>query len=173
MSYSFFVLPKHFIKMRENIFKRMQEEKLLTSCMHSIKNPTLQHWIDITCSPKGWLLCCVPADAKTHDVSQLCGIAWLEPWQGQAWLFDFTAFRKYFAHATTMSKAALNWTFKHAKCQSIVGICPVSNAHAWRLAPKAGFNIITQVPGACFNARLNIYEDGVLVMATKSSISDF
>ncbi len=171
MNYTFFVLPHNHHKMHEEIFYRMQREGLLKACMHSIKEPTLEHWLDITAAHKGWLLCCMPSDSLEHNTDLLYAVAWLSPWRGQTWTFDFTAFRKHFHKAPSMSKAALKWIFDHAPCHSVVGLCALSNRHAWRLAPKAGFNIIGKIPRACFNASRNSYEDAMLVLATKEDLS--
>ncbi len=170
MSYTFFVLPKDFTKMRGEIFTRMQEEGLLNACMHSFDNPTKQDWLKITAPHKGWLLCCAPKNTGTHTAANLCGVAWLEPWRGQVWTLDFTVFRAHFAEFAAMSRATLEWIFTHAPCQSIVGLCAKSNAHAWRLAPKTDFKILGKIPGACLRAKRNIYEDGILGLATKEDV---
>ncbi len=169
MNYSFFVLPKHKKKLREEIFLRMQDEGLLNACMHAIANPNKEQWLKLTQPHKGWLLCCVQDDAHEHCVENLCGVAWLAPWRGQAWTMDFTVFRKHFKQATGMSKAALNWIFEHAPCESVLGLCAHSNAHAWRLAEQAGFKVLGNIPGACFQARRDVFEDAVLTMATKKN----
>ncbi len=167
MSYNFFALPNHYTQMRTEIFLRMQKEGLVSASMHGEVNPTLVRWLEITDPHKGWLLCCVPSSATQHTVDILCGVAWLEPWRGRVWSFDFTAFRPHFNEAPNMSKQALIWIFEHAPCDSIIGICPVSNAHAWRLAPKSGFEIVGKIPNACLQAKRNKYEDGILVLACK------
>ncbi len=171
MSYTFFVLPKNYEKMREEIFIRMQDEKLLGACMHSVKNPSIDKWLDISAPHKGWLLCCVANHAKQHTTNDLCGIAWFEPWHGRTWKFDFTAFRAHFSQAPIMSKGALAWMFEHAPCDSVIGLCPVSNAHAWRLASRSGFETLGKIPNACFQARKSQYEDGIFVLASKQSFT--
>ncbi len=168
MSYTFFVLPESFDELRVEIFLRMQEERLLASCMHSYKNPTVQDWMSLTDPSKAWLLCCVPCCEKVHDTKSLCAVALLTPWRGRAWTFDFTVFRQHFANAASMSMAMLKWVFENAPCESLVGLCAKSNTHAWRLAKKAGFNNLGNVAGACFQAKRNVYEDAVLVLAKKS-----
>ncbi len=169
MSYSFFVLPNKHELSRHKIFMRIQEEKLTTFCMHSEKNPTLERWLEITDPSKGWLLCCVPKNMELHTVDTLCAIAWITPWRGRIWTFDFTVFRPYFSKAPHMSKAALAWIFTHAPCDNLMGICPISNAHAWRIATQSGFEILGKLHNACFHTKRSTYEDGVLVIASKKN----
>ncbi len=170
MSYTFFVLPEGLRQMRVDIFTRMQKEGLLNACMHSFHNPSEDDWLKITTPHQGWLLCCVPSHITEYNANSLCGVAWLEPWRGQVWTFDFTVFRAHFTSALYLSKAALKWIFLHAPCQSLVGLCAASNIHAWRLAHMAGFCNLGRIPGACLQARRNVYEDGVLVVATKENM---
>ncbi len=175
MKYIYAVAPQEgavSIQFRETLFQRMQEEGLLPYAMHAYTHPTKEDWLALTNPQKGWLLCC-SADEKSHmQAENVRGIAWLAPWQGRVWTFDFTAFREHFSEAVPMSKGALRWIFANVPCDSVMGISARSNRHAWRLAQRAGFQVLGEVEGACYMARKYRYEAGVLVMATRSAFTD-
>ncbi len=172
MEYAYFIVPneaKLAYAMRKALFERMQEEGLLPFTMHAYVNPRLEDWLNITQEHKGHILCCVQKGSAWDDVRQIRAMAWISPWQGRVWTFDFTVFRAHFTEAAAMSRGALQWIFSHLPCDSVLGISAQSNRHAWRLAQAAGFEVLGKVPGACYKARNYSYEDGVLVQATRQA----
>ncbi len=52
-----------------------------------------------------------------------------------------------------------------------MGICPLPNRHAWRLAEACGFRVLARLPRACFYARKGNYVDGVLVLCTREDLN--
>ncbi len=171
MKYRYEVVPEDTpfsIELREALFTRMQEEGLLPYTMHAFHAPTKDDWLELTQPHKGWLLCCVAEGEQCITVNNIRGMAWLTPWQGRVWSFDFTAFRAHFAEAVGMSRGALKWMFTHAPCDSVLGISAMSNRHAWRLAQKAGFDVLGTIEGACYMAKKYSYEPGVMVVASRS-----
>ncbi len=154
--------------LRTALFWRMQSEGLLSSALHSFIKPTLADWLELTKEGNGWLLCCTCKNAPIDEQSlqDVRAIAWLSPICGKLWSFDFTVFRAHFSEAVAMSQGALRFIFSHDECHSLLGICAKSNRHAWQLAQKAGFSTIGSVPKACYFAKKERFEDGILVMAS-------
>ncbi len=172
MPYQYFTLPLEeplFTNLRTKLFARMQEEGLLPFTMHAYACPLLQDWLELTQANKGCILCAVPKGKEKHKEENICGMALLSPKQGRVWSFDFTVFRAHFREAIALSRGALQWMFTHLPCDAVMGISAKSNAHAWRLAEKAGFRVLGAVPGACYMARRFTYEEGILVLATRQT----
>ncbi len=168
MPYEYFALPQEECisrSLRTKLFERMQKEGLLPFTMHAYANPTLEDWLELTHPQKGCLISAVPK-GKERLCENMCAMALLTPLQGRLWSFDFTVFREHFSKAIPLSRGALPWIFAHLPCDALMGLSAKSNAHAWRLAQKAGFTILGHVPGACYMAKKFCYEEGVLVLAT-------
>ncbi len=169
--YTYFVLDHTETYLRHELFYRMEKEKLLGAAMHAFVAPTLQDWCHLIDAEKTVLLCAAQTCDMHKDTHTVCdvhavqGMALLQYWRGQVWTFDFVVFRDHFKDAVPMGQGALAWAFAHLPCQSIVGFCANSNRHAWRLAERTGFSVLGRVPGACYTARRQEYEDGVFVMA--------
>ena len=98
-----------------------------------------------------------------------CGLFTRQPYR--VWHFDFTAFRAGFAVAAEQARGGFQWAFDHLDCTSIMGVCPLPNRHAWRLAEACGFRVLARLPEACFYARKGNYVDGVLVLCTRLSLT--
>ncbi len=152
--------------LREQLFFRMQKEGLLPFAMHGHKSPCLQDWLELCKQDNTHLLCCHAENSSGIQAQNIRGMALISPWHGKVWRFEFTAFKAHFKEATGMSKAALTWVFSHLPCDALMGLCPLSNRHAWRLAEKSGFQVLGQLPNACYVARRNAYEDAIMVLAT-------
>ncbi len=170
MDYAYFILPQEQVNatpLREALFARMQEEKLLRTAMHAYHNPCLQDWLTLSQSPQSLILCCMAQEHDQGDVQKVRGMALLSPWQGRVWSFDFTAFRAHFPEAASMCRGGLQWIFDNLPCDSVMGLSAISNRHAWRLAEQSGFSVLGTVPGACYVARKYQYQDGVLVLAKR------
>ncbi len=171
MSYSYFVTPHGeplSTDFREKLFLRMQDEGLLPFTMHAFACPSKEDWLALTVAQKGWLVCCVQ-QGDEFLAENVCGMAMFVPWQGRVWSFEFTAFREHFSEAVAMSRGVLQWIFANAPCDTVLGLSALSNRHAWRLARQAGFEVLGHVEGACYMARRCAYEEGVLVMAKRST----
>ncbi len=193
MPYEYFIITDAMhdhdgIPLRTALFRRMQQEGLLPFAMHAYAKPQLEDWLQSTASQRGWLLCC-HKKGSPQDLAHIQAMAFFAPlpWGygngdhknnaqekthkeltgTRVWTFDFTAFRSYFSEAAAMSRKGLQWFFAHAPCDTVLGLCAKSNRHAWRLAQKAGFTTLGQLPGACFVGRKNTHEAGILVAATR------
>ncbi len=187
MSYQYFVVTENMfttygMPLRTALFQRMQEENLLHVTMYAYETPSLEHWLEITQAQRGWLLCCAKGEiygAKGYHLDNIQAMAFIAPlaWgQGnkghRVWTFDFTVFRAHFKEAVTMSQGALAWIFSHVPCDSLLGLCAQSNRHAWRLSESAGFQVLGNVPGACFIGKKRGYEAAMLVMATRQGVQE-
>lgn len=152
---------------RDAVFTRMQAQGLLPSAMSAISEPTLEAWRELTAPHRAWLVCAQTLEPQP----ELLGAALLTPWRHRVWEFDFTVFRPHFALAPLLARGVQAWAWEHAPCDSLMGLCPAPNRHAWRLAEAAGFTVLGRVPGACFVARgrqgQGKYVDGVLVCAQR------
>ncbi len=155
----------------EQLFFRMQEEGLLPFAMHGHSNPCLQDWLELSEAEHTHLLCCHASTSSNIQAKDIRGMALISPWHGRVWRFEFTAFKEHFKEATSMSQAALAWVFTHVACDALMGLCPLSNRHAWKLAEKSGFQVLGTLPGACYVARRKNYEDAVMVLATRQGIT--
>lgn len=140
---------------RDEPFHRMAAEGLLGCAMYAFAAPCLEDWRAVTA--RGLLLRCEEPGGR------LLGCGLFSPWRGNLLEFDFTAFRASARLAPLMARGAFAWIFRHLACAGIVGICPLPNRHAWRLAEACGFRVLGRLPGACFYARKGRYVDGVLV----------
>lgn len=152
------------------VFARMVRERLTASCMYAFARPRLDDWLGIVARARaagGLLLGCRHAAG-----GELLAVGLFTPFFGQAWLFDFTVFRAHFREAVSMSRGGFAWLFAEKKATAIVGITPVSNRHALRLAEVCGFHVLGRIPGACRLARLHRNVDGVLVMCTPENLKE-
>ncbi len=187
MPYQYFVVAEDMftaygMPLRTALFQRMQKENLLHVTMYAYENPSLEHWLEITQSQRGWLLCCAKGNVKGSEgyhLDNIQAMAFLAPlpWgQGnkghRVWTFDFTVFRAHFKEAVAMSQGALAWIFSHVPCDSLLGLCAQSNRHAWRLSESAGFQILGHIPGACLVGKKGSYEAAILVIATRLGVQN-
>lgn len=182
---------------RDALFFRMREEGLTPCAMYACQRPNLRRWRDITRPRRGLLLVCEQADAPPSAAGQspaaLPATSPLRPsdsaasplpdtggilaaglfsgWRGQVAEFDFTVFRQHFSQAVPIALGAFQWMFAHTDISAIMGLCPVSNAHAWRLAAACGFRELARLPRACWLARRRRHVDGVLVCCTPDSLA--
>ena len=145
---------------RDEPFHRMRQEGLLGCAMYAFAAPTLEDWRRVTA--RGLLLRCEDAAGRLLA----CGL--FTPWRGNLLEFDFTAFRESARLAPAMARGGFAWIFGHTACAGIVGLCPVPNRHAWRLAEACGFRVLGRLPGACFYARKGRHVDGVLVALSRA-----
>lgn len=156
---SFVYRPAVTAAERDEPFLRMEREGLLSCAMYALAAPTLEDWRRITA--QGLLLRCEDAAGRLLA----CGL--FAPWRGNLLEFDFTAFRESARLAPLMARGGFAWIFGHMACAGIMGICPVPNRHAWRLAEACGFRVLGRLPGACFYARKGRHVDGVLVVLSR------
>ncbi len=182
---------------RDAVFERMQAEGLTACAMSSIANPTLAQWQAITAPQRGVLLGCYrapqgdtafrriasQAEAETSKKSlghahrhppheaPLLACAMFSPRRGRVWEFDFTTFRLAASQAVPMAREGLDWAFNNLDCSAVMGLCPVPNRHAWRLAEACGFRVLGRLPHACLYARKQAWVDGVLVLCTPQDIA--
>lgn len=138
---------------RDGPFLQMQRQGLLACAMYAFARPTLKDWRCIIA--KGLLLRC--EDHSGH----LLAVGLFTPKPDKLLQFDFTAFRESFALAPRMARGAFGWIFRELDCAGIVGICPLPNRHAWRLAETCGFRVLGRSAGACFYARKGRHVDGI------------
>ncbi|MDO5483514.1 MAG: GNAT family protein, partial [Desulfovibrionaceae bacterium] len=94
-----------------------------------------------------------------------CGL--FSPWRGALLEFDFTTFRATAPLAVDMARQGFAWLFARVDCAGLVGICPLPNRHAWRLAEACGFQRLARLPRACFYARKGQHVDGLLFLLTR------
>lgn len=152
---------------RDDPYHRMVAEGTLACAMSAFAAPTLEDWRRISDPAHCWMLRC--EDAETRD---LLGVGLFTPWRWRVWEFDFTAFRPAFAHGVAMARGGFQWMFDHAPCDSIFGLCPVPNRHAWRLAEAAGFTVLGRIEGACKWARTDSIVPGVMVVVTRDTLNN-
>ena len=151
---------------RDEPYLRMRDEGLLACAMSAFAKPALSDWRRITAPGKGFLLCCEDQSGQLLG----CGLFTRQPYR--VWQFDFTAFRAGFAVAAEQARGGFQWAFDHLDCTSIMGVCPLPNRHAWRLASACGFRVLARLPEACFYARKGKYVDGVLVLCTPENLKE-
>lgn len=152
-------------RMRTALFLQMEEEGLLPFAMSAWEKPTLNDWLALTAARSGAsvLLRCEDESGRILG----CALFTRQPYR--VWHFDFTAFRAGFCAAVQQARGGLAWMFGRQDCTSIMGVCPLPNRHAWRLAEACGFRILARLPRACFYARKGTYVDGVLVLCTREA----
>lgn len=152
---------------RAALFRQMEAEGLLPFAMSSRAKPDLADWLALTACRDGMvLLCC---EDETGQILG-CGLFTRQPYR--VWHFDFTAFRAGFAVAEEQARGGFQWAFDHLDCTSIMGVCPLPNRHAWKLAEACGFRVLARLPKACFYARKGNYVDGVLVLCTAETLKE-
>lgn len=182
---------------RDALFFRMREEGLTPCAMYACQRPSLRRWRHITRPRHGLLLVCEqatatpsaalpapaaapaapvlrPADSAAPslpDTDGILAVGLFSGWRGQVAEFDFTVFRQHFSRAVPIARGAFQWMFAHTDVSAIMGLCPVSNAHAWRLATACGFRELARLPRACWLARPRRHVDGVLVCCTPDSLA--
>lgn len=156
----------HAQDLRDEAYHRMSIEGLLPYAMSALANPTLDDWRRLSDPAHCWMLRC-----EHSATGELCGVGLFTPWRGRVWEFDFTAYRPAFAYAVAMARGAFAWIFAHAPCDSIMGLCPTFNRHAWKLANACGFQVLGRVPGACYSARHGRYVDAVFVIVTPQTLT--
>lgn len=148
------------------IYRQMKAEGLLPWAMSSITTPSLAYWLALTARRDGVvLLRCEDEAGRILG----CGLFTRQP--HRVWQFDFTAFRAGFAVAVEQARGGFQWAFDHLDCTSIMGVCPLPNRHAWKLAEACGFRVLARLPEACFYARKQKHVDGVLVLCTRRSLA--
>lgn len=152
---------------RDEPFHRMRREGLLPFAMSAFAAPTLEDWRRVSDPAGCWMLRCEDAESGA-----LLGVGLFTPWRWKVWEFDFTAFRPAFDRAVDMARGGFAWMFAHAPCDSIIGICPVPNRPAWRLAEACGFTVLGRVPGACHWARTDSIVPGVMVVVTPHTLNN-
>lgn len=162
--FTYSVPPVGAQNLRDEPFYRMREQGLLPFAMSAYPQPTLDDWRSVSDPARAWMLRCEDAQGT------LCGVGVFTPWRGRAWEFDFTAFRHAFAHAVVMARGAFAWMFAYAPCDSIIGICPAPNRHAWRLAEACGFAVLGRLAGACLWGRTQRAVDGVFCVCTPHNL---
>lgn len=151
---------------RTALFQLMQGEGLLACAMSAWKKPTLKDWLTLTSRRDGVVL--LRCEDEAEQILG-CGLFTRQPYR--VWHFDFTAFRAGFAVAAEQARGGFQWAFDHLDCTSIMGVCPLPNRHAWRLAEACGFRVLARLPKACFYARKGNYVDGILVLCTKEDLN--
>ncbi|WP_300802307.1 hypothetical protein [uncultured Desulfovibrio sp.] len=182
---------------RDALFFRMREEGLTPCAMYACQRPSLSRWRHITRPRHGLLLVCEQAAATPSaavsapaaapaapvlrpsdsaapplpDTDGILAVGLFSGWRGQVAEFDFTVFRRHFSQAVPIARGAFQWMFAQTDVSAIMGLCPVSNAHAWRLATACGFRELARLPRACWLARRRRHVDGVLVCCTPDSLA--
>lgn len=175
---------------RDALFFRMRAEGLLPCAMYACARPDLRRWRTLTRPRRGLLLVCEqtdappvsllpsgprPADSQSPplpDVSAVRAVGLFSGWRGKVAEFDFTVFRAHFREAVPIARGAFRWMFAQTDVSAIMGLCPVSNAHAWRLARACGFRELARLPAACRLARRDRHVDGVLLCCTPDSLAE-
>lgn len=151
---------------RTALFHLMQGEGLLAWAMSAWAKPTLKDWLALTTRRDGVVL--LRCEDESGQILG-CGLFTRQPYR--VWQFDFAAFRAGFHCAVDQARGGFHWAFDHLDCTSIMGVCPLPNRHAWRLAEDCGFRVLARLPEACFHARKQKYVDGVLVLCTRQSLA--
>ena len=152
---------------RTALFQLMKGEGLLPCAMSAWAKPTLKDWLTLTTRRDGVvLLRCEDAAGEILG----CGLFTRQPYR--VWHFDFTAFRAGFSVAAEQARGGFRWVFEHLDCTSIMGVCPLPNRHAWKLAGSCGFRVLARLPEACFYARKGKYVDGILVLCTADDLDE-
>lgn len=154
---------------RAALFRQMEAEGLLPFAMSARAKPTLRDWLALTEQGAARrdgvaLLRCEDAAGEILG----CGLFTRQPYR--VWHFDFTAFRAGFSVAAEQARGGFRWVFEHLDCTSIMGVCPLPNRHAWKLAGSCGFRVLARLPEACFYARKGKYVDGILVFCTADDL---
>ena len=173
---------------RDALFFRMRDEGLLPWAMYALARPGLRHWRRLTQPRQGLLLVCEASTAATPpargtalgdsaappltDTRAIRAMGLFSGWRGRVAEFDFTVFRPHFSEAVPMALGAFHWMFSHTRVSAIMGLCPASNRHAWRLATACGFRLLARLPQACHLARRHCHVDGMLVCCTPDSLKN-
>ena len=147
---------------RDAPFFKMAHEGLLPWAMSAHAAPGLDDWRRVTA--RGVLLRCHNPDGD------LLGCGHFTPLRGLVWEFDFTAFRAGFHLAPAMARGAFARMFERHGAGAIVGITPARFRHAWQLAEACGFTRAARLPGACWLARKQRFEDGVMLVCTPETL---
>ena len=152
---------------RTALFQLMQGEGLLACAMSACEKPTLKDWLTLTARRDGVVL--LRCEDEAGEILG-CGLFTRQPYR--VWHFDFTAFRAGFSVAAEQARGGFRWVFEHLDCTSIMGVCPLPNRHAWKLAGSCGFRVLARLPEACFYARKGKYVDGILVLCTADDLDE-
>lgn len=132
-------------RVRTAIYRQMEMAGLLSFAMSAWTKPTLKDWLALTTRSDGVVL--LRCEDESGQILG-CGLFTRQPYR--VWQFDFTAFRAGFAVAAQQARGGFQWVFEHLDCTSIMGVCPLPNRHAWKLAEACGFRVLARLPEACF-----------------------
>lgn len=156
---------------RDVVFWRMENEGLLGAAMYSTNAPTYDDWLDVLARVDrlhGTMI------GAYDDHGGLAGFAQLVPFPDDqaAYEFDFCVFRHAFKDAVKLGHMAAAWAFDHLPCDRLVGITPITNRHAWRIAEACGFRRHGVTPNLCYVARKHKKVDGVITICTPESLKE-
>lgn len=113
-----------------------------------------------------------------HD-GQPCGVSWLNTLEGRAARGHYAVFRRYWGRK--MSVTIGRSIFEHYLglraergylFDVLIGIAPVSNPLAWKLALLCGAEKQCVLPHFAYNARTGETEDAVLTTTTRESLEE-
>lgn len=149
----------------KQFYYRCKQEELLPIIFPDKENVTENNFIALTEENDGRILL-----ASINNIGSYYGFATFTPLFNRAYKFDFCSFRAGFDYALEQVHGAFEWIFNNTTATSIIGVTPVLNRAACRLAEQCGFEKITVLPQSCYMARRKGYVDGLLVICTHKSL---
>lgn len=156
---------------RDVVFWRMENEGLLGAAMYSTEAPTYNDWLDVL--KRVDILHGTMIGAYDEN-GVLAGFAQFMPvlTEYADYEFDFCVFRHAFKDAVHLGHLAAEWAFENIQCDRLVGITPITNRHAWRIAEACGFRRHGVTPNLCYVARKHKKVDGVITICTPESLKE-
>lgn len=156
---------------RDVVFWRMENEDLLGAAMYSLSAPTYDDWLDVL-ERVDMLNGTMIGAYDEHGV--LAGFAQLVPFPDDqaACEFDFCVFRHAFKDAVNLAHMGAAWAFENLSCDRLVGITPITNRHAWKIAEACGFRRHSVTPELCYVARKQKKVNGVITICTPESLKE-
>ena len=95
------------------------------------------------------------------------GFFWLNGYMGRTAQIHFAIFEECRQDSVQIGKAALAWLEELGWLHSVYGLTPATHRHVFPFIQAIGFQILGNIPGACWVERKNKYVDGV------ASVYDF
>lgn len=156
---------------RDVLFWMMENEGLLGAAMYSMASPTYDDWLDVLARVDRFHGTMIGA---YDEYCWLYGFAQLLPFPDDqaAYEFDFCVFRHAFKEAVQLGHLAAAWAFENLPCDRLVGITPITNRHAWKIAEACGFVRHSVTPELCYVARKHKKVDGVITICTPESLKE-
>ena len=105
--------------------------------------------------------------ALVENGKEPVGFFWLNGYMGRTAQIHFAIFEECRQDSVQIGKAALAWLDELGWLHSVYGLTPATHRHVFPFIKALGFQILGNVPGACWVERKNKYVDGV------ASVYDF